>query len=113
DREVNLRPIPERPKDQHLRYGLLEAINVTSLPKLLRYEERNGRAHGVEGALPFLGKKFANFALSLPEEYLLAPDGTSKSLFRTAMRGIVPDAILDRKDKIGFSTPEDDWLKTL
>jgi asparagine synthase (glutamine-hydrolysing) len=29
------------------------------------------------------------------------------------MRGIVPDAILDRKDKIGFATPEREWLKTL
>ena len=29
------------------------------------------------------------------------------------MRGIVPDAILDRRDKIGFATPEQRWLKTL
>jgi asparagine synthase (glutamine-hydrolysing) len=27
------------------------------------------------------------------------------------MRGIVPDEILDRKDKIGFATPEYEWLK--
>jgi asparagine synthase (glutamine-hydrolysing) len=29
------------------------------------------------------------------------------------MRGIVPDAILDRRDKIGFATPESRWLATL
>jgi asparagine synthase (glutamine-hydrolysing) len=29
------------------------------------------------------------------------------------MRGIVPDAVLDRKDKIGFATPELEWLKSL
>jgi asparagine synthase (glutamine-hydrolysing) len=29
------------------------------------------------------------------------------------MRGIVPDAILDRRDKIGFATPEQRWLTTL
>jgi asparagine synthase (glutamine-hydrolysing) len=29
------------------------------------------------------------------------------------MRGIVPDAILDRRDKIGFSTPEGDWLRQM
>jgi asparagine synthase (glutamine-hydrolysing) len=29
------------------------------------------------------------------------------------MRGIVPDEILDRRDKIGFATPEQDWLKQL
>ena len=27
------------------------------------------------------------------------------------MRGIVPDAILDRRDKIGFATPEANWLR--
>jgi asparagine synthase (glutamine-hydrolysing) len=29
------------------------------------------------------------------------------------MRGIVPDAILDRRDKLGFVTPEGNWLKFL
>ena len=29
------------------------------------------------------------------------------------MRGVVPDVILDRKDKIGFATPEKDWLLAL
>jgi len=46
----------------------------------------------------------------LPEEYVIAGDGTSKAVFRRAMRGIVPDAILDRRDKMGFPTPERNWL---
>jgi asparagine synthase (glutamine-hydrolysing) len=29
------------------------------------------------------------------------------------MRGIVPDKVLDRRDKIGFRTPERHWLKML
>ncbi|MEI4902469.1 asparagine synthase-related protein, partial [Klebsiella pneumoniae] len=41
------------------------------------------------------------------------PDGTTKAVFRSAMRGIVPDVILDRKDKIGFATPEKGWLFAL
>jgi asparagine synthase (glutamine-hydrolysing) len=51
--------------------------------------------------------------LGLPEEHLLGDDGTTKSVFRSAMRGIVPDAILDRRDKIGFATPERQWLGAL
>jgi asparagine synthase (glutamine-hydrolysing) len=51
--------------------------------------------------------------LALPEEYIIAPDGTSKAVFRKAMKGIVPDSILERKDKIGFTTPESGWLTTL
>ena len=29
------------------------------------------------------------------------------------MRGIVPDSILDRQDKVGFATPEQAWLTTI
>jgi asparagine synthase (glutamine-hydrolysing) len=55
----------------------------------------------------------AEFVLALPEQYIIAADGTSKSVFRAAMRGLVPDAILDRRDKIGFATPELRWLGEL
>jgi asparagine synthase (glutamine-hydrolysing) len=55
----------------------------------------------------------AEFLLRLPEHYLLGPDGQSKHVFRAAMRGIVPDAILDRRDKVGFQTPERDLLSLL
>ena len=50
---------------------------------------------------------------SLPEEYLVAADGTRKAVFRQAMRGLVPDVILDRRDKIGFSVPTVDWFDAL
>jgi len=51
--------------------------------------------------------------LALPENQLVDDNGLSKAVFRKAMRGIVPDAILDRKDKIGFETPERRWLGEL
>jgi asparagine synthase (glutamine-hydrolysing) len=80
------------------------------LPSLLRYEDRNSMAFSIESRVPFLIPELVDFVLSLPEHYIIAPDGTSKAVFRRAMRGIVPDAILDRKDKIGFATPERTWL---
>jgi len=67
-------------------------------------------AFSIESRVPFLTPELVDFMLSLPEEYIIAPDGTSKAVFRRAMRGIVPYAILKRKDKIGFSTPERSWL---
>jgi asparagine synthase (glutamine-hydrolysing) len=65
----------------------------------------------IESRVPFLTTEIAEFCLSLPEEYLLARNGETKCIFRAAMRGIVPDAVLDRRDKIGFRTPEDAWLR--
>jgi asparagine synthase (glutamine-hydrolysing) len=67
----------------------------------------------VESRVPFLTVPLAEFLLSLPEHYLLSQDGETKHIFRAAMRGIVPDAVLDRKDKIGFATPEQSWFRTI
>jgi asparagine synthase (glutamine-hydrolysing) len=96
-----------------LQKTLHSTLVETSLPMLLRYEDRNSMAHSIESRVPFLTTSMAEFILALPEEYLIAPDATSKAVFRHAMRGIVPDSILDRKDKIGFATPERNWLAAL
>lgn len=96
-----------------LRDELRQTVGVTSLPQLLRYEDRNSMASSIESRLPFLTPDLAEFLLSLPEDHILGRDGLTKRVFRQAMRGIVPDAILDRRDKIGFATPEQRWLKTL
>jgi asparagine synthase (glutamine-hydrolysing) len=55
----------------------------------------------------------AQLLLSLPENYLISDAGETKHVFRAAMRGIVPDEILDRRDKIGFATPERDWFMSI
>jgi asparagine synthase (glutamine-hydrolysing) len=51
--------------------------------------------------------------LSLPEEYIIDSDGMTKAILRRALRGMVPAAILERRDKIGFATPERSWLVRL
>jgi asparagine synthase (glutamine-hydrolysing) len=84
-----------------------------NLPTLLRYEDRNSMHFSVESRVPFLTPELCDFFLALPEEFAISDDGTSKSVLRAAMRGIVPDAILDRRDKVGFSTPEWEWLNAI
>lgn len=113
ERGVHLESPSEGEARRELRPMLAEAISRTSLPALLRYEDRNSMAYSVESRVPFLTPQLVEFVLSLPDEYLLGTDGTSKHVFRVAMRGIVPDSILDRRDKIGFQTPERDWLQML
>lgn len=96
-----------------LREQLHRTFVEVSLPGLLRYEDRNSMAFSIESRVPFLTPALVNFIFALPEAYLIAPDGASKAIFRQAMRGLVPDAILDRRDKIGFATPEQEWLVVL
>ena len=111
---VGMYTLPGKPFGAEiLREQLYHACTETSLPMLLRYEDRNSMAHSIESRVPFLTPALVNFVFSLPEEFIIARDGTSKAIFRQAMRGIVPDPILDRKDKIGFATPEQSWLTTL
>jgi asparagine synthase (glutamine-hydrolysing) len=97
------------PKDL-LTLSLYDSLMHSSLPHLLRYEDRNSMSFSIESRVPFLTPTLVQFLLALPEEYIVASDGTTKAVFRKAMRGIVPDAILDRRDKIGFETPEKQWL---
>lgn len=93
--------------------ALRHALTSQGLNALLRHGDRNSMRWSVESRVPFLTIDMAEFLLSLPEPYLISPQGETKHIFRAAMRGIVPDAILDRKDKIGFATPEQTWLGQL
>ena len=70
-------------------------------------------ASSIESRVPFLTPQLAEFAAGLPDEYLIALDGTSKVALRRSLRGLVPDQILDRRDKIGFATPTAAWLEGL
>lgn len=96
-------------KDSNWRELAKELRNdLTSgrINRLLRYEDRNSMWYSIESRVPFLTIEIAEFLLSMPTEFLVSETGETKKLFRAAMRGIVPNEILDRKDKIGFETPE-------
>jgi asparagine synthase (glutamine-hydrolysing) len=113
-RKKSLTQKPERESSKnYLTSHLIETLTKTSLPGLLRYEDRNSMRFSIESRVPFLTTGMASLALSLPEEFHVNPEFLSKAIFRAAMRGIVPDAILDRKDKVGFETPDSTWMRQL
>lgn len=101
------------PSRDRMRQTLAYQLTWHGLPQLLRHGDRNSMAFSIESRVPFLTREMAEFSLSLPESYLVDPSGRSKAVFREAMRGIVPDEVLDRRDKIGFATPEKQWLLSL
>jgi len=67
-------------------------------------------AFSVETRLPFLDPRLVAFTFELPLSARIA-GGWTKAVLRKAMEGRLPDAIRLRKDKIGFRTPEDEWLR--
>jgi asparagine synthase (glutamine-hydrolysing) len=92
-----------------LKTHLRSTLGDYGLPMLLRHGDRNSMRFSIESRVPFLDRGLTEFLFSLPEEWLVGPDGTTKRILRDAVRGWVPDAVIDRRDKIGFETPENDW----
>eukprot|EP00439_Symbiodinium_sp_Y106_P088927 s1_g1463.t1 len=82
-----------------------------SVPPLLRYEDRNSMAWSIESRVPFLDYRLVEFLLELPTS-LKVSNGQTKALMRNALRGLVPDPILDRRDKMGFVTPQHSWMRS-
>lgn len=104
------RVLPDDVPGRRLMAELAISATRRGLPALLRHADRNSMRFSVESRVPFLTTRIVDFLFTLPEEYLISPQGETKHIFRKAMRGIVPDAVLDRRDKIGFATPEQRWL---
>ena len=96
-------PFPDR-----LRNELVRWQTTTQLPEFLRYADRNSMAFSREVRLPFLDHRLAEFCFGLPPDLLLK-GATTKVILREAMRGIVPDKILDRKDKLAYAPPQRQW----
>jgi asparagine synthase (glutamine-hydrolysing) len=71
--------------------------------------DRAAGAVGLEVRAPFLDTDVVSFACRLPP-YLRLRRLTSKYVLKTAMRGHLPDEILDRK-KQGFGVPVARWMK--
>lgn len=113
ERHVKIAPTEGSNNREILREELYRSLMKQLLIGLLRYEDRNSMAFSIESRVPFLTPELATFIFSLPEEYIIDRKGTTKAIFRQAMKGIVPDEILQRKDKIGFATPEQLWLHHL
>jgi asparagine synthase (glutamine-hydrolysing) len=101
-------------REHHLAGTLLarrlwQDLASDGLPALLRYEDRNSMAFGIETRVPFLDYRLVELAVRLPDR-LRVNRGLTKIVLRRAMADRVPQAILDRRDKIGFATPQGHWL---
>ena len=65
----------------------------------------------IEARVPFLDYRLVEKVLATNSD-LLITGGIVKPLLREAMKGLLPEKIRIRRDKIGFGTPEDEWFRT-
>jgi hypothetical protein len=93
----------------NLSYHFL--YNLT-IPTLLHYEDRSSMAHSIESRVPFLDYRLVELGLNLEPGHLVNKN-TSRPLFREALSAILPEEIINRKDKLGYPTPFAKWSRTV
>ena len=105
---------PESPvaawRDPAFARFLSRTLLSNSLPSLLRFEDRSSMAFSIEARVPFLDRPLVELAMALPPEQKLN-NGRMKVILRRAVQGVVPDAVVERTDKIGFSAPTAEWMR--
>jgi asparagine synthase (glutamine-hydrolysing) len=83
------------------------------LKNLLRWEDRCSMQYSIESRTPFSDDiELVEYVFSIPAVYKIR-QGWSKHLLREAMKDILPEEIRTRKDKLGFATPQQNWLQQL
>ena len=88
------------------RQYILDNIRC-NLAMLLRFEDRNSMAFSIESRVPFLDYKLVETAFRMPIEFKIY-NGITKRILRDSVE--LPDKIKYRYSKLGFVTPEDQWI---
>jgi asparagine synthase (glutamine-hydrolysing) len=96
--------------DEHWLDAIQHFDLTNYLPQdVLTKVDRMTMAHSVEARPPLLDHRLVEFAATIPARLRLH-NGTTKYLFKQAMRGLLPGRIIDRQ-KQGFAVPLSRWLR--
>ena len=96
-----------------LNEKLKEDFTGTYLKELLRREDRNGMMHSVESRVPFTDDHtLVESVFSMQGNYKIKGAST-KYLLREAFKDILPAPVYSRTDKLGFVTPNNEWMNEL
>lgn len=94
-----------------LNQNMYRMLIDDNLPRILRMEDRNSMSFSIEERVPFLDHRLVEFAFSLSDEKKI-DKGVSKKILRESLKGILPEKIRTRTNKLGFNAPESEWMKS-
>lgn len=95
-----------------LREHLEADLTRLSVPSLVHAEDRCSMAFSREIRLPFLDHRLVELLFAMPS-HMKIRGGLTKHVLRQVMRrGGLPDRVASRRDKKGYPTPVDRWLRT-
>lgn len=82
----------------------------TLLPALLQVEDRVSMAVSLESRVPLLDTRIVDLVTTMPPP-LKFQGGRTKHILKKAIRSLLPEAVLERKDKMGFPVPLSQWMQ--
>jgi len=108
-----LNPIRQRFEEQaweksHLNWMTYLDLNLRLPELLLMRVDKMSMGASLEGRVPFLDHQFVTLSMSIPSE-MKTRDGELKRLLKKAVRGLIPDELIDRS-KQGFGVPVQEWF---
>ncbi|MHC2993597.1 asparagine synthetase, partial [Pontibacter sp. HJ8] len=92
-----------------LKDSLLDHFE-NKLEHLLKWEDVNSMHFSLEARVPFLDYRLVEKTLASSADWAIR-DGITKYILRESMKGVLPEKIRMRQDKIGFGTPQDEWFR--
>lgn len=92
-----------------LRNRMANELLHESVPVILHEDDLNAMYFSIENRSPFLDVQLFDYCQTIPTQHLIRR-GRAKAVLRDAVRGLVPDAILDNPRKVGFNAPLFDYL---
>lgn len=81
-----------------------------SLPGLLQVEDRVSMAVSIESRVPLLDRRIVDLISTMPAG-MKFKGGEMKYLLKKTIKNVLPDEIINRKDKMGFPVPLHIWSK--
>jgi asparagine synthase (glutamine-hydrolysing) len=107
-----LKPIRHRFEENaweksHLHWMTYVDLNMRLPELLLMRIDKMSMGVSLEGRVPFLDHKFVELAMSIPES-VKTKNGILKYILKKAVRGLIPDELVNRK-KQGFGVPVYEW----
>jgi asparagine synthase (glutamine-hydrolysing) len=108
-----LRPIRRRFDERAWEHSPLLWMSYVDLnfrlPELLLMRvDKMSMGVGLEARVPFLDHKLVELAMSIPQA-VKTREGTLKYILKKAVRGLIPDSVIDR-EKQGFGVPVQEWF---
>jgi hypothetical protein len=100
-------------QQKNLNSRLAFEMQNTSLKGYLKCEDRCAMWHGIESRTPFADDvNLIEYLFSVPASYKMH-GSQLKALLRDSSNQVIPEAIKNRSDKQGYTTPNNAWIRKL